>query len=657
MIVYLKNQGGYKMKDFKGMSYDDIRLIFEKVWDQIHSFVPMDSEEEVRRLKRAGQDVEAKPAKRQRTKEVSETDEEPKTDELSQEHLNQMSMQSHKDISVHHVSTEKGQDIFMLVEKDYPLTKGLATLMLSNKLRVDQQSEMEDELLTKIYNIANKPRKYNGDFRWVPSLTRGDGWPMPACHMAVLTCQVSGVQVQGTNPDAMIGYVYEEAVNSLESRKFTETYFSSEEDNSCCYMIEHEEKSCSESATSRFVGVGFKFESLFVCEVCSVELKAIKMKQAGECHILQERGVPRWVLMRCFIRSGYMALFYGRGDSDDDDQQSDDERTEFNNDDKVVEVKDSEHESEWKDDEEMTDAGQVDAENEEASQEVAVFEAGDTQVPQDLREYMGNTVEPPVAKADPKDWFKKPERPPTPDPKWNEGKTVDNKPTHKWLSDLAKAEISSKAFNDLMSTPIDFRAFIMNRLQISDLTQDILIGPAYKILKGTYRSYVEIEYNMEECYKALTDQLDWNNPEGDRYPFDLSNPLLLVKSGNRQIILVDYFFNNDLAYLQGGSTDRTYMTSLIKTKAAKYDLPGIEDMVTNLWSSIKVAYDKHALLEGDFLRIHLHDIEDMLPLIVQNRLFNLKGKEIVHLAAALRMFTRRIVIQKRVEDLQLGVES
>ncbi|GKB19513.1 hypothetical protein Tco_0853436 [Tanacetum coccineum] len=90
MMVYLKNQGGYKMKDFKGMSYDDIRPIFEKVWDQIHSFVPMDSEEEVQRLKRAGQDVEAEPAKRQRTEEVSEsvqeqTDEEPKIDELSQE--------------------------------------------------------------------------------------------------------------------------------------------------------------------------------------------------------------------------------------------------------------------------------------------------------------------------------------------------------------------------------------------------------------------------------------------------------------------------------------------------------------------------------------------------------------------------------------------
>ncbi|GJY42730.1 hypothetical protein Tco_0430943 [Tanacetum coccineum] len=58
---------------------------------------------------------------------------------------------------LHHVSTEKGQDIFMLVEKDYPLTKGLTTLMLCNKLRMDQQSEMADELLIKIYNIANRP--------------------------------------------------------------------------------------------------------------------------------------------------------------------------------------------------------------------------------------------------------------------------------------------------------------------------------------------------------------------------------------------------------------------------------------------------------------------------------------------------------------------
>ncbi|GJX36903.1 hypothetical protein Tco_0248460 [Tanacetum coccineum] len=254
---------------------------------------------------------------------------------------------------------------------------------------------------------------------------------------------------------------------------------------------------------------------------------------------------------------------------------------------------------------------------------------------------MGNTDEPPVVNGDPKDWFKKPERPPTLDPEWNKCKTVNNNPTQKWLSDLAKVEKPSKTFDELMITLIDFIAFAMNRLQISDLTQDILVRPAYKFLKGTCRSYVELEYNMEECYKALNDQVDWNNPEGDKYPFDLSKPLPMVQSRNCHIVPVDYLFNNVLAYLQGGSTGRTYTTSLKKMKAAKYDLQGIEDM----------------FMEGYFPRLYLNDIEDMLLLVVQNGLLNLKDRDIMHLATALHMFTRRIVIQKRVEDLQLKVES
>ncbi|GJW65129.1 hypothetical protein Tco_0117013 [Tanacetum coccineum] len=137
-----------------------------------------------------------------------------------------------------------------------------------------------------------------------------------------------------------------------------------------------------------------------------------------------------------------------------------------------------------------------------AQVEETVFEAGDTQVLQNLGEDMDKTDEIPSVKADPKDWFKKPKRPPTLDPKWNTVKIVDDEPTQNWLSDLAK---------------------------ISDLTKADFVGPVYNLLKGTCKSYVELEYNMEECYKALNDQLDWNNPEGDRYPFDLSKPLPLVE--------------------------------------------------------------------------------------------------------------------------------
>ncbi|GJX17359.1 hypothetical protein Tco_0218191 [Tanacetum coccineum] len=61
--------------------------------------------------------------------------------------------------------------------------------------------------------------------------------------------------------------------------------------------------------------------------------------------------------------------------------------------------------------------------------------------------------------------------------------------------------------------------------------------------------------------------------------------------------------------------------------------------------------------EGDFKRLHRQDIEDMLLLLVQGKLTNLNLDEHFALNVALRMYTRCIVIQERMEDLQLAVES
>ncbi|GKF19872.1 hypothetical protein Tco_0068510, partial [Tanacetum coccineum] len=61
--------------------------------------------------------------------------------------------------------------------------------------------------------------------------------------------------------------------------------------------------------------------------------------------------------------------------------------------------------------------------------------------------------------------------------------------------------------------------------------------------------------------------------------------------------------------------------------------------------------------EGDFPRLRINDIEDMLLLLIQNWLTNLSGDDVADFAIALRMFTRSLVIQKQVEDLKLGVES
>ncbi|GJX27824.1 hypothetical protein Tco_0235903 [Tanacetum coccineum] len=127
------------------------------------------------------------------------------------------------------------------------------------------------------------------------------------------------------------------------------------------------------------------------------------------------------------------------------------------------------------------------------------------------------------------DWFKKPERPLTPKPDWNARKPIHFRPTQTWISRIAHAEKPSLTFDELMSTPIDFLAYVMNNLKITNLTQKYLVRLAFHLLKGTCRRQVELEYHFEECYKAITDRLDWNNPKGNEYPFDLSKPLPLVE--------------------------------------------------------------------------------------------------------------------------------
>ncbi|GJW40373.1 hypothetical protein Tco_1059930 [Tanacetum coccineum] len=60
---------------------------------------------------------------------------------------------------VHHVSTEDGIDIYMLVDKEYPLSRGTLTLMMVAKLLVEQDSEMSRELLRKIFMQVERPRR------------------------------------------------------------------------------------------------------------------------------------------------------------------------------------------------------------------------------------------------------------------------------------------------------------------------------------------------------------------------------------------------------------------------------------------------------------------------------------------------------------------
>nr|GFC74116.1 hypothetical protein [Tanacetum cinerariifolium] len=115
---------------------------------------------------------------------------------------------------------------------------------------------------------------------------------------------------------------------------------------------------------------------------------------------------------------------------------------------------------------------------------------------------------------------------------------------------------------------------------------------------GSCTSLTELEYHLEEVYKATTDQLDWVNPEGQQYPHNLLQPLPLIPDNRgRRVIPFDHFINNDLEYLRGGASSCKYTTSVTKTKAADYGhIKWIEDLVPRaIWIQEPINYDKHAL--------------------------------------------------------------
>ncbi|GKC93881.1 hypothetical protein Tco_1159323 [Tanacetum coccineum] len=158
----------------------------------------------------------------------------------------------------------------------------------------------------------------------------------------------------------------------------------------------------------------------------------------------------------------------------------------------------------------------------------------------------------------------------------------------------------------------------------------------------------------------------------------MTKPVPLKGCPSRLTVATEYFFNNDLEFQKSSDPEKRYTTSITKTKAARYEIVGIEDMVPTIWSATNVGVKVKKLhgyghleeivvrradrqlykfKEGDFIDLHLNDIEDMLLLDFQHKLFQLDGSDIVDFIVALCMLTRSLIIKIRVEDLPLGVES
>ncbi|GJT63680.1 hypothetical protein Tco_1015160 [Tanacetum coccineum] len=83
-----------------------------------------------------------------------------------------------------------------------------------------------------------------------------------------------------------------------------------------------------------------------------------------------------------------------------------------------------------------------------AQAEESVFEVVDSEMPHNQGSDLGNTSEQPNVEAASKlEWFKKPQRPPTPDSDWNVGKSVDFRPPQTWISKIAQAKKPHLSFD------------------------------------------------------------------------------------------------------------------------------------------------------------------------------------------------------------------
>nr|GFA93707.1 hypothetical protein [Tanacetum cinerariifolium] len=82
-MAVIRSNLGWKVKDFRGMSFEEIEAKFTIVWKQLEDFIPMGSKEETERLKRKGLSLEQESAKKLKSsdevfEEVKSLDEVPK---------------------------------------------------------------------------------------------------------------------------------------------------------------------------------------------------------------------------------------------------------------------------------------------------------------------------------------------------------------------------------------------------------------------------------------------------------------------------------------------------------------------------------------------------------------------------------------------------
>ncbi|GJU19474.1 hypothetical protein Tco_1152816 [Tanacetum coccineum] len=210
------------------------------------------------------------------------------------------------------------------------------------------------------------------------------------------------------------------------------------------------------------------------------------------------------------------------------------------------------------------------------------------------------------------------DRPSTPEPAWTIPSSDLSMPTNNWASAL-KSTYEPPQENSLLAQTGDMATFMdwfCKQRGLSELTPKDLEGPAFEIIKVFHPDVIHLQFQMEECHKLLTDQVD-----DAIIRYNVSKPLPLGGDPGHVTIQPDFFFNKDLEYLRYGRKVGRPALSISKMKAAYYPDVGLEQLVPD---------------------------QSLIPPLTEDKRFSLQLDN---------LWTRNLVIRQRVEDFQLGIES
>nr|GEW99497.1 reverse transcriptase domain-containing protein [Tanacetum cinerariifolium] len=258
------------------------------------------------------------------------------------------------------------------------------------------------------------------------------------------------------------------------------------------------------------------------------------------------------------------------------------------------------------------------------------------------------------------EWFQKQKKPSTPDRAWNKTQPATHKSIQPWISDLVKQADSRSSFNELMDTPVDFSTFLMNRLKVDTLTPELLAGPTFELMKGLCKSHRIIPFdhfiNNDLGYlcggasnRKYTTSVT-KTKAADYGHIKWIEDLVPRTMWSQEPVSYDKYALWEISHW-GRKRQQFYGFTVNRESARDVFSKRRIIVVTELqivewhnykhldWITVRRDDDKLCKFkEGDFKRLHIQDIKDMLLLLVQGKLTNLTVEERFAFNVSLRMF-------------------